>query len=626
MFLKSVFKTIKATGERKEYFRLCESYRCEGSVRHHTIIQLGALEELPDVEQRKTLARRIEQMVEEGRQGKTVLFAPFGTIIEQLAVRFYAAIKQKERLDIAAGKDYHIVDVNSVKNKQVREVGTEWLCLQTLGQLQIREFLRQKEWSEEQISLALTHITSRAAYPASELRTSQWIKDNSAVCELTGYDVQKITKDKLYGISHSLYAVKDDLELHLSKRTNDLFDLDDKIILYDLTNTYFEGQKRNSNLAQFGRSKEKRSDAKLVVLGVVVNVEGFLKYSNIYEGNTADATTLAGIIKQMGERTSATGRRPVVVLDAGIATEANIELLRSKGYKYMCVSRSGLKKYKACTDSSPVQVQDNKGQSITLQKVTVDNCPDRYLHVHSSAKQQKEESMKAQFAQRFEQGLQQIKESVGKKGGAKGYAVVWERIGRLKAKYPSIHRYYDIEVIKDVRDIVTELKWQQKKVETKEGMYLLRTNMDEQKEHTQWMIYNTIREIEYTFRTLKTDLDLRPIYHKNDEATKAHLHLGLLAYWVVNTIRYQLKQNGVNNEWRDIVRILNTQKMVTTTMTNNRYEQIIIRQCSEPSEKVTEIYTALRYRQVPFVKRKFVVPPAETKKRQPAENEIGLSG
>jgi transposase len=626
MFLKSVFKTIKATGERKEYFRLCESYRCEGSVRHHTIIQLGALEELPDVEQRKTLARRIEQLIEEGRQGKMVLFASGGGIIEQLAVKFYAAIKQKERLDIAAGKDYHIVDVNSVKNKQVREAGAEWLCLQALGQLQIREFLRQKEWSEDQISLALTHITSRAAYPASELRTSQWIKDNSAVCELTGYDIQKISKDKLYGVSHSLYAVKDDLELHLSKRTNELFDLDDKIILYDLTNTYFEGQKRNSSLAQFGRSKEKRSDAKLVVLGVVVNTEGFLKYSNIYEGNTADATTLAGIIEQMGERTSTTGRRPVVVLDAGIATEANIELLRSKGYKYMCVSRSGLKKYKACTDSSPVQVQDNKGQSITLQKVAVDNSPDRYLHVHSNAKQQKEESMKVQFTQRFEQGLQQIKESIGKKGGAKGYAVVWERIGRLKEKYPSIHRHYDIEVVKDAKDIVTELKWQQKKVEAKEGMYLLRTNMNEQEEHTQWMIYNTIREIEYTFRTLKTDLDLRPIYHKNDEATKAHLHLGLLAYWIVNTIRYQLKQNGINNEWRDIVRVMNTQKMVTTTMTNNRYEQIIIRQCSQPTQKVTDIYTALGYKQVPFAKRKFVVPPAEHQKRQSDENEIGLSG
>jgi hypothetical protein len=353
MFLKSVFKTIKATGERKEYFRLCESYRCEGSVRHHTIIQLGALDELPDAEQRKALCRRIEQMVEEGRRGKCLFFAPCEDVIEQLAIRFYAAIKQKERLDIAAGRDYHIVDVNSVKNKEVREVGIEWLCLQALGQLQIREFLRQKQWSEEQISLALTHITSRAAYPASELRTSEWIKDNSAVCELTGYNIEKMTKDKLYGISHRLYSVKDDLELHLSQRTNELFDLDDKIILYDLTNTYFEGQKRNSRLAQFGRSKEKRSDAKLVVLGVVVNVEGFLKYSNIYEGNTADSSTLAGIIEQMGERTSATGRRPVVVLDAGIATEDNIELLRSTGYKYMCVSRSGLKNTKLLQTASP---------------------------------------------------------------------------------------------------------------------------------------------------------------------------------------------------------------------------------------------------------------------------------
>jgi transposase len=150
--------------------------------------------------------------------------------------------------------------------------------------------------------------------------------------------------------------------------------------------------------------------------------------------------------------------------------------------------------------------------------------------------------------------------------------------------------------------------------------------MDEQDEHTQWTIYNTIREIEYTFRTLKTDLDLRPIYHKKDEASKAHLHLGLLAYWVVNTIRYQLKQKGINNEWRDITRIMNTQKMVTTTMINNRYEQVVIRQCSELSPKAAQIYEALGYRAVPFAKRKFVVPPAESPKKQAAEDQIGLSG
>jgi hypothetical protein len=191
MFFKFFFETLKATGDRKEYFRLCERYRCEGTVRHHTILQLGSLKELPDAAPRKVQVQRIEQLIEEGRPGKTMLFVPSEDKVEQLAVKLYAAIKQKERLDLAAGKDYHIVDVNSVKIKQVREAGTEWLCLKTLGRLQIREFMRKKECSEELIALAITHITSRAAYPASELRTSQWIKDNSAICELTGYDIQK---------------------------------------------------------------------------------------------------------------------------------------------------------------------------------------------------------------------------------------------------------------------------------------------------------------------------------------------------------------------------------------------------------------------------------------------------
>ncbi len=142
----------------------------------------------------------------------------------------------------------------------------------------------------------------------------------------------------------------------------------------------------------------------------------------------------------------------------------------------------------------------------------------------------------------------------------------------------------------------------------------------------QWTIYNIIREIEATFRTLKTDLDLRPIYHKTDETSMAHLHLGLLAYWVVNTIRYQLKQkginpvgkssNGVNNEWRDIVRIMSTQKIVTTTMDNEYDQQIIIRQCSEPTDGVTKIYTALRYKLKPFTRKKSVVPLKEFKKNQ----------
>jgi transposase len=150
----------------------------------------------------------------------------------------------------------------------------------------------------------------------------------------------KITKDKLYQSALDLYRVKDRLEAHLSKRTNELFDLQDKIILYDLTNTYFEGEKKGSNLARFGRSKEKRSDARLIVLALVVNAEGFIKYSDVFEGNMSDSSSLPGIIDRIRVRTAESQCRAIVVLDAGIATEENLALIRANGYDYVCVSRT----------------------------------------------------------------------------------------------------------------------------------------------------------------------------------------------------------------------------------------------------------------------------------------------
>ncbi len=626
MFLKVIFKTIKSTGERKRFFRLCESYRFDNTVRHQTILHLGSLDELPLIDQKQALAVRINELVKQHHTGKQSLFQTPDPLIETLAQKYFAEIKEKQRLDIAGGKDYQRIDTDTVNNKNVREAGTEWLCMQALDQLDIRTFLTKNEWPEEHIQLALTHIISRATYPASELRTSQWIKENSSVCELTGYPIEKITKDKLYDISKGLYKVKEELEKHLSSRTNELFDLNDKIILYDLTNTYFEGSMRGSKIARFGRSKEKRGDARLVVLAVVVNSEGFLKYSQIFEGNIADSKTLEKIIAELSARTSSTERRPVVVLDAGIATEDNLKLLKKNNFDYMCVSRSGMNKYTVDTESKPVKIVDKKQQPLILQKVKVEGSTDTWLRVHSAAKALKESGMNSRFSERFEQGLTQIKEGLGKKGGVKKQEKVWERMGRLKTKYQSIHKYYDISTEANKKGMVTNITWAQKPVEKKEGYYLLRTTLDQKDEQVQWTIYNTIREIEATFRVLKTDLDLRPVYHKTDIAAMAHLHLGLLAYWVVNTIRYQLKQKGINNEWRDIVRIMNSQKIVTTTMNNDYDQQIIIRQCSEPTDQVSKIYTALKFKSQPFTRKKSVVPLAEIKKHGTTEKPDLFSG
>ena len=535
-----------------------------------------------------------------------------------------------------------LIDLNSIRNKDVREVGAEWMSYQAMRQLQIAPFLESLGWSEDQVRLAQTQIISRAVYPASELKTTRWIKENSAVCEITGYDLEQVTKDRLYAISKKLYSEKEALEQHLSTRTNELFDIQDKIVLYDLTNTYFEGRKQGSKLAKYGRSKEKRSDAKLVVLGLVINPEGFLKYYSIMEGNMADSKTLEGMIGKLRIKTSSTARKALVVIDAGIATDENLKMILDNGYDYLCVSRSNLKTYNIEAGAATVSVTDNRKQKIELCRVKSDRNTDYYLKVESHSKELKERSMNEQFRSRFEAGLQQIADSLTKKGGVKQEDKVHQRIGRLKQKYPSIQRYFDIETEvkeeaetkrkkknaepdKEKKRIVTSVKWAIKEdvdINARSGVYFLRTSLESKSEESVWQFYNIIREIEATFRVLKTDLDLRPIYHKKDENTMAHLHLGLLAYWLVNTVRHQLKQDGIHSGWREIIRTMNTQKAVTTLAQNNHEEVIMIRRCSEPNQQVRKLYDALKYKYAPFVKRKSVVHKSELENCQFIDKQL----
>jgi hypothetical protein len=607
---------------------LSESYRDEhGFVRQRMVLSLGRLLELSDFDQKVLFLERLNELI----KGKPTLFSCKEKKVEQLAQHYYGELKQKKKIDMASdvSDDIDTVKLNTLKNKNIREVGAESLCYQALRQLGIDHYLKTRGWDDEHVNLAVTHIISRTVYPASELKTVSWIKENSAVCELTGYDIEKVTKDKLYEISKKLYQEKSGLENHLSKCTNDLFNLQDKIILYDLTNTYFEGRMKNSKMAKFGRSKEKRSDAKLIVLAVIINSEGFLKYSDIFEGNTSDCSTLKAVITALNQRAGYTSQKPIIVMDAGVATEANIQFLKEEKYDYLCVSRSTLKDYRADTDSRPVQIYDKKNQPIELLNVRVENDTDNYLWVKSEAKALKESSMNDQFSQRFEEGLRAIQKGIASKGGTKKTDKVWERIGRLKEKYSSTHQYYDITVSDNGKGTTTSLVFQHKAgvtIDDKAGIYFLRTSLNGKEEQTLWMIYNLIREIEYTFRVLKTDLDLRPVYHKTDDASMAHLHLGLLAYWLVSTIRYQLKLQGINHGWSEIIRMMNTHKMVTTTVENTKGDTIQIRQCGEPTEDVQLICSKLKYHEIPLPRKKSVWHTGEIIKIQKSDCQIVVDG
>lgn len=607
---------------------MVESYRnADNRICHRTILNIGFMEDATPEQLNK-----IQKQLTEKYEHKQPLFqTEEDPVVKRYVEQLWQRIIASKKVDIpAVEKLSRMINADTLQHSNVREIGAEWICHNTWDKLQLSGVLSSQGFSEEEIQLAATQVISRAVYPASELKTARWIKENSAVCELTGYKPEKITKDKLYQSALHLYEVKDALEKHLSNRTNNLFDLEDKIILYDLTNTYFEGEKRNSHLAQFGRSKEKRSDAKLVVLALVVNIEGFIKYSSILEGNITDSKTLSAMIEKLSKHTC--GHRAVVVLDAGIATEDNLKMIVEKGYQYLCVSRSKLKDYRAVPDRLTVLLDTKSNKTIRLKSVTTQRNTDYYLEVKSPDKGMKEVSMKNQFEKRFEEQLQKIYNAIHRKGGIKRLDKVHQRIGRAKEKYPSVAQYYIVEVTANEKtNRATEITWQKDpqkygdKIESL-GIYFLRTNMKVTDEVVVWNIYNTIREIESTFRTLKTDLDLRPIYHKTDRATMAHLHLGILAYWLVNTVRFQLKGNNVHSLWSEIVRIGNTQKVITTTGTNTFEKMVGVRKCSQPDKKLKSIYDILKTNYKPFRKRKSVVHKMTLKKIESQQQRLLTPG
>jgi hypothetical protein len=352
MYFKVSMRQNPAKGFIDGYYRLVESYRnADNSVCHRTMLNVGflAMEEVGAAQQ-----NQIQKHLTLRSENTTAIL--FEEKIEDPTVRHYVdtlyeRLVSEKKIDVRPPSPrqkqgaWQTINLNSLRNRDVREIGGEWLCYQAVEQLKIFDFLRELGWEEEDVRLAITHLISRAVYPASELRTSRWIKESSSVCELTGYPVEKITKDQLYRISVKLYKEKTNLERYLSLRTNELFDIEDKIILYDLTNTYFEGRMVKSRIAKFGRSKEKRSDARLIALGLVVNPEGFIKYSSLLEGNVSDCSTLSGMIDELRLKTSSSAGKAIVVMDAGIATEANLQLLKEKGYDYLCVTRSMMKNY-----------------------------------------------------------------------------------------------------------------------------------------------------------------------------------------------------------------------------------------------------------------------------------------
>ncbi len=572
--------------------------------RQRIVLDLGRLD-LPR-EHWKILADRIEQIL----SGQKSLW-PIEESIENLALDFAGRVKRKERQALPeacvpeAVPQWETVDLGSLTRKEVRTVGGEALGHWAFNKLGFAGMFEDLGFSQTQIDVAALLIIGRLIHPASERQTFLWATESSGLDELLGTDFEKISLSALYRLSDFMVQHREAIEVHLQRSERSLFGLRESIILYDLTNTFLTGTAQESTMAKRGRSKEKRTDCALLTLALVLDEDGFPKVSKVFEGNVSEPSTLAMILDalpgygQMPLRAS-----PTVVIDAGIATAENIALICSRGMEYVCVSRSRPKQY---PDGERTIIKTGPGG--TVQGIRLEKDGEVLLYCESTGRSAKEQGIRDRLRKRFEEGLTSIAASLSKRGGVKSYDKIVERVGRLRERCASVAQFYEVTVERS-EDIATALTW---RIQNEEGLragfcggYLIRSSRKDLDEKSLWSLYTTLTLVEESFRSLKSDLGLRPMYHRKDRRLEGHLFISVCAYHLPATIQRQLRKEGIVHNWEIIRMRMASQCRVTASITNDKEQRFHIRQTTEPESFHREVYRALGMHPKPLKSKKTV--------------------
>ncbi len=597
---------------------MIHGYKIGNKARHQTLLNLGKLEGL-DISRHKALADRIEELV---TGSPTTLFPDIqdDSVIEDLAQGFSRKIvteklfittpPDKKRISKEISRNYQEVDLDTIEQVESRNMGGEWLIKQALEQLGIQGILSATGMNKEETSIAQMLLTAKTVHPSSELETGRWLHENSAAKEL--YDINgEVSRYKLYKAAKQMYNHKTDIETQLYNNVSTLFSNKSKIVIYDLTNMYFEGQMQGSKKAAFGRSKQKQSGSKLIGLALSIDSLGFVRYSRFYKGNISEPGTFGAMLGDVVSTMEIKAEKPVIVMDAGIATEENLEIIRSEkyGYDYVCVSRAIPRQYDKLTDKATA-ISDNRGHKIELTKIAVQGKDDCFLHVKSSQKKKKEDSIDKKLTDRLEAQLQDIKDKLPKPGALKKTEKVHEKVGKIKAQLSRVGWLYEVKYTEDKeKGIVTDITWERiKEREKPKGEYFLRYTKTAVSEEDIWQVYNLTRSVEAVFRCLKTDLDIRPIYHQKDDFIEPHIWLGIIAYQVVNYIRAALNDHGITYSWATIVEKMESMQSSIVSVNNSRNEKIYVKLCTRPTTDQAAIFDALDFKHRPFVRKTKVVP------------------
>jgi transposase len=434
--------------------------------------------------------------------------------------------------------------LNKVRLERTRQFGACFLGLELWKRLELDRFFEQAvdgesadvPWSRVTALLAINRLCA----PGSELAIEQRWYPSTALDDLLQIEDGKINDTRLYRCLDRILPHKTKLERHLKNRYGELFGTEFDVLLYDLTSTYVEGAAEKNPMIRRGYSRDHRPDCEQLVIALIVNNEGFPFSYETFDGNRSDVSTMETILR-MVERKYGKARR-VWVFDRGIVSEENLAAIRKRDGQYLTgTPRSQMKQFEAeLLKEDWTQVRSE----VEIKKVSIPQGEETYILCRTAGRKEKEKAIRNRFSNSMETALKGLENAIVK-GGLKDRNKMERRLGKIQARHPQVNDLYDV-ALKDTAEGV-RLFWQIKEDrknwrESREGAYLLRTNLKAETAEELWSKYMQLTEAEASFRALKSELSIRPLFHQLEPRVKAHVMVAFLGYALWVTLKHLLKR------------------------------------------------------------------------------------
>jgi len=592
MYLRKSVRSYK--GKKYTNHLLVESIHTAKGPRQRVICSLGSLAPAPQ-EQWLALAHRMESSL----RGQRSLPGP-DTEVEDLLHNQRAGRKRGAKVS-QPSSSIVAIDTARVEIEQVRQAGPVHAGHQMWRQLGLDDIMRRAGLSERACTLSEAMTLNRLIFPLSEHAMPDWMR-RTAMEDILGTDLSELNEDALYRNLDRLHPNRVQIESELAQREKTLFNLDDTLYLYDLTSTYMEGQAKRNPQAKRGYSRDRRPDCKQVVVGLVLDRDGFPKAHEIFDGNRQDRSTMGEMLKVLEKRT---GKKPgsTVVVDRGMAYEENLQQIRAGGLHYIVAGRQpernpwldDFEKEDGWEEVIRAPSPRNPHQKKTRVRIKRRQKGNEvYILCLSEGREQKDRAIRVKHQERFIRDLGSLNTRI-EKGRLKKTDKIHEAIGRLKERYPRVARYYRIEYDTEAKRLCRHEESEKKAVAEKlDGSYVLKTDRQDLTADEIWRTYILLTRVEEAFRDMKTPLMERPIFHQLQNRTQTHIFLCVLAYHLLVAIEKRFIDKGIHTSWWTIRQQLSTHHVVTVLLPTQDGSVLRIRKGSTPEPQHREIYDTLR--------------------------------